>query len=509
MLPYLSPLKNNLIFKIFASFLIFGIFSALVIFLLENYLNINNNILIIIFGIFIFVVSILMSRAIANYALRPLDFLVRSVLISSNSANNIDAPRLDKLPKSSSKFINEVISKIYDLGSDQGSAANQPTKHKSIASTMPMPVLALNNKQEIIFANEEALKYIEQSSEDIINKPLNDVISLSFSSMNTLDEWLLKIKEKSVVSSETWQRVRLIINKDRHKNFDLIARYSQNDPSGIETILAIYDRTVFYDQDDHDLTFIALAVHELRTPLTILRGYIELFESELGDKLDSEQKSFMHNMNASAQQLTSFASNILNVVRIEDNNMKMILKEENYSELIKQICSELDLRARVHGKKITLNIEKDLPKVAVDRASIYEVIVNLIENAIKYTHTDEEISVDVHAQDGLVETTVTDKGVGIPSNVIDHVFDKFYRSHSSKNSVGGSGLGLFLSKSIVLAHGGNIWVKSKEDQGSTFGFTLIPYSKVAGDLQNIINNKETDIVRGAHGWIKNHSLYKE
>ena len=509
MLPYLSPFKNRAKALVFIVIFTSGLLTGSLIYFMPKYLKLDGDLYFYLAIFILLILSILLSSATAKYLLRPLDFIVRSILIATNSANNVEAPRLDKLPKPSSKFINEIITKVYSLDSNKDTNLGQPDRFKTIANTMPMPVFALNSNQEILFANENALKYIEISNENIINKPFNDVASLSFSSMNTLDEWLNKVRGNSVVASETWQRVRLIINKDKHKNFDLIAHYSQNDPSGVETILAIYDRTVFYEQDDHDLTFIALAVHELRTPLTILRGYIELFESELGDKLDSEQKSFMHNMNASAQQLTSFASNILNVVRIEDNNMKITLKEEKYSELIQQICSELDLRARVHGKKIVLKIDKNIPTVAVDRASIYEVIVNIIENAIKYTHTDEEIIVDVHEKDGLVETTVADRGVGIPSNVIDHVFDKFYRSHSSKNSVGGSGLGLFLSKSIVIAHGGSIWVKSKEDQGSTFGFTLIPYAKVAGELQNKINNKESDIVRGAHGWIKNHSLYKE
>lgn len=129
----------------------------------------------------------------------------------------------------------------------------------------------------------------------------------------------------------------------------------------------------------------------------------------------------------------------------------------------------------------------------------------MIENAIKYTHTDEEIIIDSHLKDGVVETTVSDKGVGIPSNVVGHVFDKFYRSHSSKNSVGGTGLGLFLSKAIVEAHGGQIWVKSKEKEGSTFGFTVQPYVNLAEELKNSQNG---EIVRGAHGWIKNHSLYR-
>jgi signal transduction histidine kinase len=105
----------------------------------------------------------------------------------------------------------------------------------------------------------------------------------------------------------------------------------------------------------------------------------------------------------------------------------------------------------------------------------------------------------------MIETTITDKGVGIQSNLIAHVFDKFYRAHQSKNSIGGTGLGLYLCRAIIVAHGGNIWVQSKEDQGSTFGFSVPIYETVKGQISKEDNG---EIIRGAHGWIKNHSIYR-
>jgi two-component system sensor histidine kinase VicK len=89
--------------------------------------------------------------------------------------------------------------------------------------------------------------------------------------------------------------------------------------------------------------------------------------------------------------------------------------------------------------------------------------------------------------------------------VLPNLFDKFYRNHRTKTEVGGTGLGLFLCKSIIDAHGGQIWAKSKEGEGSTFGFTLVPYAKLADELKTGDN---ADITRTAHGWIKNHSLYR-
>ena len=86
-----------------------------------------------------------------------------------------------------------------------------------------------------------------------------------------------------------------------------------------------------------------------------------------------------------------------------------------------------------------------------------------------------------------------------------NLFTKFYRDHRNRSQIGGTGLGLYLSKAIISAHGGNIWVRSEQGKGSTFGFTILPYAQLAAELKNS-DNKE--IVRGAHGWIKNHSMYR-
>jgi signal transduction histidine kinase len=109
----------------------------------------------------------------------------------------------------------------------------------------------------------------------------------------------------------------------------------------------------------------------------------------------------------------------------------------------------------------------------------------------------------------MVETTVHDDGVGIPETVMPTLFEKFQRNHRNQAKIGGTGLGLYLCAALVKAHGGNIWVKSKEGEGATIGFSLQPYSQLAASRQNGDNSDgQGDIIRNAHGWIKNHSLYR-
>jgi len=142
----------------------------------------------------------------------------------------------------------------------------------------------------------------------------------------------------------------------------------------------------------------------------------------------------------------------------------------------------------------------------LDSLSIREVVSNLIDNAIKYSGESKTISITTKMNaEGLIETSVQDFGLGISSSILPNLFTKFYRDHRNRAQIGGTGLGLFLAKTIVAAHGGSIWVRSKENEGSTFTFTLVPYSQLTEDMKK---SGDKDITRSAHGWIKNHSLYR-
>jgi len=508
MIPYLQPLKESVWIRITALALFCGLSSVAIWIIFYDYLSVGIIFAALISGIFTILAAFLLGKVTTEYALKPTDFLASAILLVTREENQVPEPDPNGLD-SSKEFLVSLAKNVYELVSDKPSSKIDESElpfYRTVINTLPLPIIVLGKGQHINFANDSALHYVNLPANEVIDKPLYDALNLSFVSSLTLESWLSECAKNAVTENEIWERVRLDLANNKRKQFDMVAHYSKNDPNGIETILVLFDRTLQYERDDHDLTFISLAVHELRTPLTIMRGYIEVFEDELSANLNNEQTAFMHNMGASAQQLTSFVSNILNVARVEENSLPLRLKEENWKEVLTNACKDMELRARVHNKKLIFDISDDLPTIAVDKVCIYEVMSNLIDNAIKYTHTDENIKISSYVKDGQIETTVTDKGVGIPIDSMDHLFDKFYRAHQNKNSIGGTGLGLYLSRAIIVAHGGNIWVRSKEGEGSTFGFTLPIYSSVADQIKNEDNS---GIVRGAHGWIKNHSLYRE
>jgi len=508
MIPFLEPLKQSIWLRVTSLAIGCGIFSIAVWELSTTHLPTDKGYIALATGSLTLALAVLVGKIVSDYAIIATDFLARAILLVTHQDSQVEAPNPNTL-RASKDFLAELAQNVYSLTTASVSAtAGQSSElafYHSLANTLPLPIIVLNKNQAIVFANEQAAQYIGRKNEDIINQPVYDAMDMSFVSDLTLESWITNNTQSAAIKNEVWERVRITLPNETRRQFDLAAHYSKDDTNGIETILVIFDRTRQYERDDHDLTFVALAAHELRTPLTIMRGYVEVFEDELSDHLNPEQTAFMHNMGASAQQLTSFVSNILNVARVEENALMLRLKEEPWKEVLLDACKDMELRAHVHGKQLVYDIAENLPTVAVDRVSIYEVLANLIDNAVKYTHTSEQIIVKTYEKDGMIETTVTDKGVGIASGLIGHVFEKFYRAHQSKNSVGGTGLGLYLCHAIVAAHGGTIWVQSKEGEGSTFGFTLPIYASVADQIKADDNGQ---IIRGAHGWIKNHSLYR-
>lgn len=476
-------------------------------------LEIDQNVLLWLLIAVTTVFSLLFTLFSSQYITKPVRLLSQAILHVSPEAANTPPPELANAHLGR-ELVTNLVSHIYQLAQVVGTvekinqAKTEGLSHEFVANTLPLPLLVLDKDQNIIFANQAMTGYLAKDSSEVIGQNIHTVFDVSFSSHDTIDSWLTQARTSKAVDAHTWLRARLSVGNSPEvvRQFDLTGYYNKNNPSGYETLLVLFDRTQQYNQDDQGLSFVALAVHELRTPITLLRGYLEAFEEDLGNQATPELTDYLHKMKASAQQLTVFINNILNVARIENNQLSLKLQKEDWPKVVQAAISDIQLRASTRGITLTTDIAPDLPPVAIDTVSMYEVLNNLVDNAIKYSNPDDEVIIKTYrTKDGMVETTVQDFGIGMSGNIVSNLFEKFYRSHRSKSKVGGTGLGLFLCKEIIEASGGNIWVRSREGEGSTFGFTIKPFSEVDAKEQNSDNE---GIIRHAHGWIKNHSMYR-
>ena len=167
----------------------------------------------------------------------------------------------------------------------------------------------------------------------------------------------------------------------------------------------------------------------------------------------------------------------------------------------------MQMRAGAQNRLLSVAIPTDLPTIPADSASLSEVMANLIDNAIKYSNEGGAINVTAAAKGDMVELSIEDHGIGMPGSVVSNLFQKFYRSHRSRETVAGTGIGLYISKAIVESHGGTIGVRSEEGRGSTFIVSLPTFASVADKLKSG-DNSNKDLIGQGDSFIKNHSMYR-
>ena len=227
----------------------------------------------------------------------------------------------------------------------------------------------------------------------------------------------------------------------------------------------------------------------------------------LADQTKPDQKELFKRLIVSANRLSGYINNILNTAKYDRRHLNINLVQDSVATIYATITDDMALRASSQNRLLSVTIPDDLPAIAADRASLSEVMANLIDNAIKYSSEGGVITVSAEQKGDFIEFTVADQGIGMPGSVVKNLFQKFYRSHRSRETVAGSGIGLYISKAIVESHGGTITVRSAEGEGSTFTVSIPTYASIADKLSAAHNSNEAFISQG-RGWIKNHSMFR-
>jgi len=360
-------------------------------------------------------------------------------------------------------------------------------------------IAIFNSKKQIIFANSAA-----PIARGIDGK---DYLALEFLNEPSISEWLDEISNKETKAEQRWYRIAT--NPEVVKTtkiYDIVASFEKGAEG--ETVIFLIDKSSRYVPEEEDLNFISFAAHELRGPITVIRGYLDIIADEFADRLHGDEAQLMDRLIVSANRLSSYIDNILNVSRFDRHHLKVHLLEDTIHGIYDSIADDMQLRAATQHRLLNVNIPNDLPTVAADRGSISEVISNLIDNAIKYSFEGGVISVTAERRGDFIEVSVADNGIGMPANVVDNLFHKFYRSHRSREAVAGTGIGLYICKAFVESHGGSITARSRENEGSVFSFTLPIYATVKDKLleDGQLNNQ---LIRKGGGWIKNHAMYRD
>ena len=242
-----------------------------------------------------------------------------------------------------------------------------------------------------------------------------------------------------------------------------------------DTLLLLEDLAAAQRQQAFYRNFIQNVSHELKTPLTVIQGHA----SKMAEASEDPQSvsASRRIISDEAKRLTQLVDNLLTLARLESPSFSLDRSPLNFSALLEECILQLSDMAEAHRVALTMDVASGLPRLNGDRARLKQVVLNLLDNALKYTPAGGTVSMSLSddPESQSLVCWIQDTGEGIPEEDLPHVFDKLYRARRARSlPVEGSGLGLTIAQQIIRAHGGEVGVRSELGKGSTFTFTL-PY----------------------------------
>ncbi len=222
--------------------------------------------------------------------------------------------------------------------------------------------------------------------------------------------------------------------------------------------------------------FLSIATHELRTPLTIIMGYNAMLAEGMGERATVDEKELLRESVGACQRLIRMVNSMLDITQIEAGKLRLQYADTDVPALINNVVSMFQTEASKKDIHLGLEIPVRMPRLMLDSDRIEQVVINLVGNAIKFTHPGGRVEVSLHyaSESETIQVAVSDTGVGIEPEDQELIFDEFaqFQRRAKSRSAEGSGLGLAIVKRIVEAHAGTIAVQSEPGRGSTFTFVL-------------------------------------
>jgi two-component system phosphate regulon sensor histidine kinase PhoR len=218
--------------------------------------------------------------------------------------------------------------------------------------------------------------------------------------------------------------------------------------------------------------FVANVSHELRTPVTVIKGYAETLSEGLIDSDPATATRFVETIRTHAERLAELIADLLTLSQLESRDVPLEMKPARLADSAGSVIRLLEAQAADKGIRLASLIPEGIT-VSADLMKLEQVLVNLLDNALKYTPSGGTVTVSATEEGTMVRVAVADSGIGIPPRDIPRIFERFYRVDEARTrDQGGTGLGLAIVKHIVQLHGGSVTVESTPGKGSTFSFTL-------------------------------------
>ena len=355
-----------------------------------------------------------------------------------------------------------LLNILEDVEEAQRRAEQEKEKTEAVITNLADGLFVFDVEGRVSMINPQAEIFFGIKRQDIEGMTVSDLMNIP----------ILK-SFAELIGNEIRKTFREEIKiKDRTLEVTTVPVMHKGDKLGVLAIVHDVSREKLIEQMKTE--FVSIAAHQLRTPLSAIKWSISLLKEKI--KGDKDAEDLLEKLNQSNERMIRLIDDLLNVTRIEEGRYIYKPVPRDIVQIIESVIVLRVEAAKRKGIDFSFNKPKEkIPEVKVDEEKISIVIQNLVENAINYTPSGGKILVSIiyqkETQEILVE--VKDTGIGIPKSEQQRVFSKFFRgTNAIKNETEGTGLGLFIAKNIIEAHGGKIWFKSEKDKGTTFYFTL-------------------------------------
>jgi two-component system phosphate regulon sensor histidine kinase PhoR len=410
--------------------------------------------------------------------------LTREVL---SIARHLNTNHQTKLEQKSSRPANELVNainacldgcrntieqlkgQVQDLQIQTQLWHKQKKNTEAIIYSLRDAVLVIDAFDRLSMANESAGKLFDFDFKTSPQKHVSELIGPDKS------DFLTFLSQVVQSEAEATRREITLTKSSKPHTFDCVVCCIRDENDMVcGAVAVLHDITREKEVSQMKNDFVSHVSHELKTPLASITAYSEmLVDGEADD--ERTRKEFYSVIQSQAQRLNRLIEDILNISRIESGLVKLNKEPISLTILIEEQLQMI--RTYAEEKNIKIVSEKPIvyDQVYADKDMISQVVVNLLSNAVKYTPSGGSVRIhtEVDQADGVARVSVTDTGVGIPDDEIEHLFEKFHRVAANKKMASGTGLGLNLVKQIIeKAHNGRVFVKSKVGIGSTFGFEL-------------------------------------
>lgn len=371
--------------------------------------------------------------------------------------------RLPQLRVSSNDEIADLVSAFnrmaLDLETHLSGAVGDQVQMRAILSSMTEGVLVLDCRGTILLVNEALKRMFGLKAQKVVGR----------SSVEVLRHHALNELIKTILDTQTSQSKEITLQTFEARHFHVQASVSQHfREEGVCAVLVFHDISNIKRLERVRKDFVANVSHELKTPLTSIKGYIEAL---LDGAKDDPKKclEFLSVIQKHTDSLNSILSDLLQLSTIESGQYQWKREPVSIQDLIQKAVGFIRSAAEKKKQSISIMTGQDLPNIPGDPDKLSVVLINLLDNAVKYTPEGGEVTIEAKADREAVEISVSDTGIGISSKEIPRIFERFYRADRARSrELGGTGLGLSIVKHIVEAHRGTVRVQSEAGKGSRF-----------------------------------------